>query len=81
MRLKKNKDIERIRNNPKNVRFEVLDKVLKKVGFKLRKPKSGSSHYTYKKGYSILTVPKHNPVVECYVKKALEFIEKEAKSE
>lgn len=77
----KDKDIEKIRNNPKNVRFEVLDKVLRKAGFKARKPKSGSSHYTYKKGYSILTIPKHTPVVVCYVKKALEFIEKEAKPE
>ena len=46
----KDKDIIKIKNNPKNIRFEFLDTVLKKAGFKARKPGSGSSHYTYKKG-------------------------------
>jgi hypothetical protein len=75
----KDKDIIKIKNNPKNVRFETLDKVLRKAGFKARKPGSGSSHYTYRKSRSIFTIPKHNPVLVCYVKKAIEFIEKEEK--
>jgi len=59
---KEDKDIEKIKNNPKGVRFEILDKVLRKAGFKARQPCGGSNHYTYKKGYSILAIPKHNPV-------------------
>jgi len=34
-------------NNPKDVRFEDLDKVLRSHGFSRRDPKGGSSHYTY----------------------------------
>jgi len=59
---KEDKDIEKIKNNPKGVRFEILDKVLRKAGFKTRQPCGGSNHYTYKKGYSILAIPKYNPV-------------------
>lgn len=67
--------LERIRNNPKTVRFEVLDRILTKNGFKKRQPRSGSSHYTYTKENRILTVPYKRPYVnEKYVELALEAI-------
>jgi len=66
---------EKVRNNPKAVRFEELDKLLLKSGFKRRQPRSGSSHYTYVKNGCILTVPYNRPhVKEKYVELALDAI-------
>jgi predicted RNA binding protein YcfA (HicA-like mRNA interferase family) len=45
--MKKEKIINRIKNNPKAVRFEELKKVLTEAGFSERPPKGGSSHYVY----------------------------------
>jgi len=66
-----------MKQNPKNVSFEELDKVLKKCGFERRNPGSGSSHYTYAHPQlmDILTVPKSRPVKAVYVKRALQLIE------
>ena len=44
---KKEKGLKRIRNNPKDVQFAELRKVLKDAGFNERQPKGGSSHYIY----------------------------------
>ena len=47
----------------------------------MRQPKGGSSHYTYKKDKLTLTIPKHSPVREVYIKKAVQFIEEVLKNE
>ena len=44
--MKKEKVINRIRNNPKAVRFEELKNVLTDAGFLERHPKGGTSQYT-----------------------------------
>jgi len=44
---KKEKLLERIRNNPKDVKFVEVQKLLKAAGFNERQPKGGSSHYIY----------------------------------
>lgn len=51
-------------SNPKDVKFEDLDKVLKYFGFERRNPKGGSSHYTYFHSSlpDILTIPKNRPI-------------------
>ena len=69
--------LERIRNNPANVRFEDLDRVLTGHGFIRRQPRSGSSHYTYRKSNvpMILTIPIHRPIKEIYVKQVLRAID------
>lgn len=68
----------RIKNNPKAVRFDELDKILKRLDFEVRQPKGGSSHYIYTKGNFILCIPKHNPYIkQVYVEKVIEFLEKE----
>ena len=51
----------KIRNNPKAVRFDEIDKILKNAGFEVRQPRGGSSHYIYTKGNFIISIPKHNP--------------------
>ena len=66
--------LARIRNNPKTVTFEDLDKILQRNGYERRQPGGGSSHYTYrKKGMPPLTIPKKSPYVkEEYVKLVIE---------
>ena len=44
---RREKELERIRNNPTNVRFEDLDRLLRSYGFESRSPRG--SHYFYKK--------------------------------
>ena len=71
---RREKELERIRNNPTNVSFEDLDKLLRSYGFEPRS--HGGSHYVYDaKGCRPLVVPKRRPVKSVYVKKALAFIE------
>lgn len=66
--------LERIRSNPKDVRFEDLDKLLQWYGFECRS--SGGSHYVYKKkGCRPITIPRHKPVKTVYVKMVLRLIE------
>lgn len=65
--------LEQIRNNPSDVRFEELDKLLRWYGFECRAGKG--SHYVYKKGRYRITVPRHRPVGSVYVKQVLALIE------
>ncbi len=68
--------VEKIRNNPKNVRFNELDKILLHYGFEKRQPRGGSSHFTYKLGTTRLTVPFKQPYIGVvYVELALEALE------
>ena len=68
----------KIRNNPKAVRFDEIDKILKNAGFEVRQPRGGSSHYIYTKGNFIISIPKHNPYVKSvYVERVIEFLAKE----
>lgn len=69
---KKDKLIASIQNNPKNVSFETLKKVLEQNGFILRSVKG--SHHTFKRDKEKITIPYHNPIKVVYVKLALEFI-------
>jgi len=72
--------LQRIKNSPKTVRFEELDKVLRKSGFKCRQPNGGSSHHTYTKPGMplILTVPHKEPYVkEFYVKQVIKALEEQ----
>lgn len=69
---------DRIKNNPKAVRFEELDSLLTRAGFQPRWPSGGSSHCTYTKGGKLITVPHRRPHVrEHYVKEALELLKDE----
>lgn len=73
---KKEKLLKGIKNNPKTVKFEELDKILKDVGFDRRQPSGGSSHYTYIFEDKILTVPYKRPYIKViYVKMAMKLLE------
>ena len=71
--------LEKIRNNPKTVTFEEVDKVMRRLGYDGKFPRTGSSHCTYrKKGHTPITVPRHEPYVkEEYVKLIIEVMDED----
>jgi hypothetical protein len=72
----KEKLLERLRNNRKNVRFEELDMLLTDYGFAVRQPRGGSSHFIYRRGKRIITIACHEPFVHPKaVKEVLEAID------
>jgi hypothetical protein len=74
---KREKRLEKIRQNPKNVHFEDLDQVLQDYGFERRQPRSGSSHYVYVCGDYQLTVPYKRPFLKAhYIQEALSLLDK-----
>ena len=73
---KREKRLEKIRQNPKNVRFDDLDRVLQDQGFERTQPRGGSSHYVYVHGEQVITVPYKRPFVKTvYVKEALKLLD------
>ena len=70
---KKVKLKEKIKNNPKNVSFEVLKKLLISEGFTL-KGANGSHHTFAKSGYKNIVLPLHKPMKEIYVKEVLKAL-------
>ena len=70
--------LQKIKNNPKAVRFEELDKILIRAGFSRRQPKKGSSHYIYSKGSKRLSVPYNEPHIKAYyIELAIELLKGE----
>jgi hypothetical protein len=61
----KQKALDKMRQNPRSVRFDEIDKVLNWYGFTRSQPGGGSSHYIYKvkvRGHKFrLTVAYHRP--------------------
>ena len=58
---------EEIERNPRHVRFEDLDALLRSYGFQRRQRSRGSSHYVYRRGRWHLTVPARRPHLRLYV--------------
>lgn len=71
---KREKLIAKLRNNPNNVSFETLQKLLLNDGFEIRQPRKGSSHYHFKKGEKNISIPKHKPVKMIYTKMVLRLL-------
>mgnify|MGYP000181785803 CR=1 FL=1 len=73
--------ITRICNLSKDLRFDELRKVLESYGYDMHVPRSGSSHYTFRKsGCMPITIPKHEPIKKVYVEMVREIVESEAKN-
>jgi predicted RNA binding protein YcfA (HicA-like mRNA interferase family) len=63
----------------KDLRFDELRKVLESCGYEMTAPKSGSSHYTFRKrGCQPITIPKHEPIKKVYVELVKQIVESEA---
>ena len=73
---KKDKRLQTIRNNPKNVKFETIQGILLNYGFTETTPKGGSSHYTYHRGIYRITISKSKPINQIYIKQAIKIIDK-----
>lgn len=74
------KMIARICGLSKDLRLDELRKVLESYGYELNAPKSGSSHYTFRKSGAIpTTIPKHEPIKKVYVEMVRQVIESEEK--
>lgn len=75
---KSKKSLQRLLSGTSDVNFtfEELRRVLLRLGFEQRSPKSGSSHYTFVHpgADSILTIPKQKPLKPVYVKNARKII-------
>lgn len=67
------KIVGEILQNPKNVSFDDLRRLLEGLGFESRQPKGGSSHYIFRKsGLPFhFSVPKAKPVNKTYVKEII----------
>ena len=73
--------IARICNLSKDLRFDELRKVLESYGYVMDAPRSGSSHYTFRKpGCMPITIPKHEPIKKVYVEMVKQVVESEAKN-
>ncbi len=66
----------------KGLRFDELRKVLESYGYQMHEPRSGSSHYTFRKrGCQPITIPKHEPIKKIYVEMVKQVVESEAKND
>ncbi|MCI9135404.1 MAG: addiction module toxin, HicA family [Lachnospiraceae bacterium] len=66
----------------KDIRFDELRKVLDSYGYEMSAPRSGSSHYTFrKKGCKPITIPKHEPIKKVYVEMVKQIVESEERSD
>lgn len=73
--------LQRITSLSKDVRFAELEKILISYGYTMYLPKSGGSHYTFRKnGCSPITIPKHEPIKLAYVKIVKQIIEDEVQN-
>ena len=70
--------LQRIKSLDKNLRFAELQKILQNYGYEMTAPKSGSSHYTFRKeGCNPITIPKHEPIKVVYVKMVKAVVEED----
>jgi predicted RNA binding protein YcfA (HicA-like mRNA interferase family) len=71
---KQEKRLQRIRQNPKNVRFDDMDALLLSLGFEKRQR---GSHATYVlRGQGRITIPFRKPfVLPVYVKEVLKLLD------
>lgn len=66
----------------KDIRFDELRKVLESYGYMMNSPRTGSSHYTFRKqGYQPITIPKNEPIKRVYIEMVRQVVESEEKHE
>lgn len=65
-----------------DLRPDELRKVLENYGYTMNAPRSGSSHYTFrKKGCNPITIPKHEPIKKVYVEMVRQIVESEERND
>ena len=74
--------LARICTLSKDIRFDELRKVLESYRYEMNAPRSGSSHYTFrKKGCMPITIPKHEPIKKVYVEMVKQIVESEERND
>ena len=74
--------LSRILSLSNDHRFDELRKVLESYGYEMLSPRSGSSHYTFRKqGKNPVTIPKHQPIKKAYVEMVRKVIEEAEENE
>ena len=74
--------LTRICTLSKDLRFDELRKVLESYGYEMNAPKSGSSHYTFRKpDCQPITIPKHEPIKKIYVEMVKQIVQSEANND
>lgn len=72
--------ITRIYSLSQKLRFDEIRKVLESYGYEMNTPRSGSSHYVFRKvGCRPITIPKHEPIKKVYVELVRQVVESEDK--
>ncbi|MDD2828511.1 MAG: type II toxin-antitoxin system HicA family toxin [Sulfuricurvum sp.] len=70
---KKDKLIKAMKNNPKNILFEDIKKLLEDYGYVCHN--SGGSHFVFRKeNTTTIVIPYHKPIKAIYVKHVLEIL-------
>lgn len=73
--------LKRICSLSKDLRFDELRKVLESYGYKMNAPRSGSSHYIFRKaGCQPITIPKHELIKKVYVEMVKQIVESEVEN-
>ena len=68
--------LTRICSLSKELRFDELRKVLESYGYEMSAPRSGSSHYTFRKaGCTPITIPRHEPIKKVYVEMVKQIVD------
>ena len=71
---KKTKAIDKLRQNPKNVRFEKIESILVGLGFNMRQ--EGTNHVVFTYGRHRVTIPaRPQQVLPVYVKQVIQIID------
>lgn len=74
--------ISRILSLDHDMRFAEIRKVMESCGYTMKAPRSGSSHYIFrKKGKMPITIPKHEPIKKIYVEMVRAIVEEEMDDE
>ena len=74
--------LSRILSLSNDLRFDELRKVLESYGYEMLSPRSGSSHYTFRKqGKNPVTIPKHQSIKKAYVEMVRKVIEEAEENE
>ena len=74
--------LEKIRSLDSDLRFDELRKVMESCGYTTNAPRSGSSHYTFRKtGCQPITIPRHTPIKKIYVEMVKKIVESEGADE
>lgn len=73
---RKNKLFQKIKNNPKNVKFEILKNLLEDCGY--LGINRGGSHWVFTKdNHKSITIPYKKPIKVIYVKHTINLLEEQ----